>query len=125
MSSETLERRFATVGACVTVAHGPWQGEPRIDVRTDARGEYFDVRFAGGERTVELEVVDVQPRDRHLLLVARAGRADTAKGSVPPPQCRLRPSGRVVLRSGGGTRPSGGARSTGRAACRAGAARRT
>jgi hypothetical protein len=71
MSSETLERRFATVGARLTVARGPWQGEPRIDVRTDARSEYFDVRFAGGESRVELEVVDVQPRDRHLLLLAR------------------------------------------------------
>ena len=71
MSSETLERRFATVGARVTVVEGPWQGEPRIDVRTDARGEYFDVRFADGESEVELEVVDVRPRDRHLLLLAR------------------------------------------------------
>src|SRR5919197_1211396 len=73
MSSETLERRFATVGARVTVAQGPWQGEPRIDVRMDARGEYFDVRFAGGESEVELVVVDVEPRDRHLLLLARLG----------------------------------------------------
>jgi hypothetical protein len=73
MSSETLERRFAAAGARLTVAQGPWQGEPRIDVRTDARGEYFDVRFAGGESGVELEVVDVQPRDRHLLLLARVG----------------------------------------------------
>src|SRR5918992_5294135 len=73
MSSETLERRFAAVGARVTVVEGPWQGEPRIDVRTDARGEYFDVRFADGESEVELEVVDVRPRDRHLLLLARVG----------------------------------------------------
>ena len=73
MSSETLERRFAAVGARVKVADGPWRGEPRIDVRADARGEYFDVRFAGGESEVELEVVDAQPRDRHLLLLARVG----------------------------------------------------
>src|SRR5918996_5234184 len=71
MLSETLERRFAAVGARVKVAESPWRGEPRIDVRTDARGEYFDVRFAAGERGVELEVVDVQPRDRHLLVLAR------------------------------------------------------
>jgi hypothetical protein len=71
MSSETLERRFAVVGARLKVAEGPWRGEPRIDIRTDARGEYFDLRFARGERKVELEVVDVQPRDRHLLLLAR------------------------------------------------------
>jgi hypothetical protein len=71
MSSETLDRRFADVGARVKLADRPWRGEPRIDVRTDARGEYFDVRFAAGEGDVELEVVDVQPRDRHLLLLAR------------------------------------------------------
>jgi hypothetical protein len=73
MSSETLERRFAAAGARVKVADHPWRGEPRIDIRTDARGEYFDLRFAGGGRNVELEVVDVQPRDRHLLLLARVG----------------------------------------------------
>src|SRR5439155_26801619 len=73
MSSETLERRFAAVGARLKVAEGPWRGEPRIDVRSDARGEYFDLRFAGREPDVELEVVDAQPRDRHLLLLARVG----------------------------------------------------
>src|SRR5438552_5772488 len=73
MPSETLERRFAAVGARLKVAEGPWRGEPRIDVRSDARGEYFDLRFAGREPDVELEVVDVQPRDRHLLLLARVG----------------------------------------------------
>jgi hypothetical protein len=73
MSSETLERRFAVIGARVMVADRPWRGEPRIDVRTDVRGEYFDLRFAGGGRRVELEVVDVEPRDRHLLLLARVG----------------------------------------------------
>jgi hypothetical protein len=73
MSSETLGRRFGTVGARLKVAEKPWRGEPRIDIRRDGRGEYFDVRFAGGGRDVELEVVDVQPRDRHLLLLARIG----------------------------------------------------
>ena len=45
MSSEMLERRFAAVGARLKVAEGPWRGEPRIDIRTDGRGEYF-----GGQR---------------------------------------------------------------------------
>jgi hypothetical protein len=73
MSSEMLERRFAAMGARLKVAEGPWRGEPRIDIRVDARGEYFDLRFAAGDRGVDLEVVDVQPRDRHLLLLARVG----------------------------------------------------
>ena len=73
MGIETLERRFAAVGARLKVAAGPWRGDPRIDIRIDARGEYFDIRFAGGGPAVELEVVDVQPRDRHLLLLSRIG----------------------------------------------------
>jgi hypothetical protein len=71
MSTEVLERRFAAAGARLKVPDGPWRGEPRIDVRADSRGEYFDLRFGGGDADVELEVVDVQPRDRHLLLLAR------------------------------------------------------
>ena len=47
--------------------------EPRIDIRLDGRGEYFDLRFAGGEGVVELEVIDARPRDRHLLPLARIG----------------------------------------------------
>jgi hypothetical protein len=73
MSTEILERRFAAIGARLKVAQGPWRGEPRIDIGADARGEYFDLRFNGGGTEVELEVVDVQPRDRHLLLLARVG----------------------------------------------------
>jgi hypothetical protein len=73
MSSEALARRFAAVGARLNVAAGPWRGQPRIDICRDGRGDYFDLGFAGGERMVELEVVDVQPRDRHLLLLARVG----------------------------------------------------
>ena len=71
MSSETLERRFAAIGARVKIAEGPWRGEPRIDVRTDRRGEYFDLGFADGASSVEVEVVDVRPQARHLLLLAR------------------------------------------------------
>jgi hypothetical protein len=61
------------VGARLKVAEGPWRGEPRIDIRSDGRGEYFDLRFAGGQGVVELDVIDVRPRDRHLLLLARIG----------------------------------------------------
>src|SRR6266498_2971934 len=71
MSSDTLERRFAAVGARVKVAQAPWRGEPRINIHADARGEYFDIRFTGSDAAVELDVVDVQPHDRHLLLLAR------------------------------------------------------
>src|SRR5918996_1302927 len=68
MGTEVLERRFAAIGARVNVAGRP-EGATRIDVRSDGRGEFFDVRFAGSGRLVELEVVDVDRSDRHLLLL--------------------------------------------------------
>jgi hypothetical protein len=68
-----LERRFAEIGARVKVEEGPWLGVPRIDVRSDRRGEYFDLSFAHGEREVEVEVVDARRADRHLLLLVRNG----------------------------------------------------
>jgi hypothetical protein len=72
MGTEVLERRFAAIGARLNVV-GPPAGAPRIDVGSDARGEFFDVRFAGSGRPVELEVVDVNRTDRHLLLLVRDG----------------------------------------------------
>jgi hypothetical protein len=75
MHTEVLERRFAEIGARVKVEEGPWLGVPQIDVRVDRRGEYFDFLFVGGEREVELQVVDADRADRHLLLLVRDGEA--------------------------------------------------
>ena len=72
MGTEVLERRFAAIGARLNIV-GPPAGSPRIDVRSDPRGEFFDIRFGGGGRVVELEVVDVDRGDRHLLLLVRDG----------------------------------------------------
>jgi hypothetical protein len=73
MSNQALERRFAAIGARVKVDDGPRRGMPLIDVRSDRQGEYFDLSFEGGDREVELDVVDVLRRDRHLLLLVRNG----------------------------------------------------
>lgn len=43
---------------------------PGIDIGTDERGEFFDIRLAGDQR-VEYEVVDLRPDLRHLLLLGR------------------------------------------------------
>ena len=67
MSTEVLQRRFNEIGAHLQVPDAPWHGTPRLDVL----GSTFDVRFGRGRESVELEVVDVKPRDRHLLLLAR------------------------------------------------------
>jgi hypothetical protein len=71
--NEVLERRFAAMGARLSLPEPPWHGAPRIDVRSDGFGEYFHIGFRGGGREVGLEVVDVRPRERHLLLLVRDG----------------------------------------------------
>src|SRR5437867_4258584 len=43
-------------------------GGLEIDVRSDRRGEFFDLRVSPD---VTLETLDVRPRDRHLVLLAR------------------------------------------------------
>lgn len=73
MSTEMVMRRFAVIGARVKVS-GDGHRVPRIDVRSDRRGEFFEVRFAGRGNAVQLELVDVAPAERHLLLLARDGK---------------------------------------------------
>lgn len=70
MRHDVLQRRLAVIGARIKIV-GPPAGAPRIDIGSDARGEFFDVRFAGNGYPVELEVVDVDRVDRHLLLLVR------------------------------------------------------
>jgi hypothetical protein len=72
MGTNTLERRFATIGARVKTV-GVGRGAPQIDVRSDRRGEFFEVRFTGRGNAVDLEVVDIARAERHLLLLARDG----------------------------------------------------
>jgi hypothetical protein len=66
---EVLERRFAEMGARLSLAQQPWYGAPRIDVR----GALFDIGFTGKGLRAEVEVIDVDARDRHLLLLVRNG----------------------------------------------------
>ena len=156
MASETLERRFAAVGARLKIAAGPGEGSRGSTSGGIARGEYFDIGFAGEEPAVELAgrrrqpptgTCSARPRggekskflcghdERHWFVAAvpeeargvtgvatakealqpargpRAlGRAQAAEGSVSPPERRLRPPGRVVLRARHADRPAGRAR---------------
>ena len=73
-STNALERPFLKMGARVKFG----EPEPRrwtrilspfaLDVRSDREGEYFLVSKLAG---VSVEVLEVQPRDRHLVLLAR------------------------------------------------------
>jgi hypothetical protein len=72
MDTRVLKRRFAEIGARVKV-EGPARGAPRIDIRSDRQGEFFDISFRGGGEDAELAVVDTRPSDRHLLMLVRSG----------------------------------------------------
>src|ERR1700721_3632563 len=78
-----LHRYFARMGARGKVLEGePWsrrwgmsrsrQETPRIvlDIRRDKHGEYFEIRTAPGSEQ-EIVVLNVQPREKHLLLLSR------------------------------------------------------
>jgi len=76
-----LERAFARVGARVEFGQVNTRNrlsgrvvseDLALDVRRDERGEYFLISRSPTS-TTELVVLDVQPRDRHLLLLSRDG----------------------------------------------------
>jgi hypothetical protein len=72
MATEVLERRFAAIGARVKVIRTARDDSPRIDVGSDRRGEFFELRLAGGSR-ISLDVVEADRDDRCLLLLVREG----------------------------------------------------
>jgi hypothetical protein len=77
MATETLERRFAAIGARVKVVKGPrprlypWLPTGLLDVAVDTRGEYFQLRGWPG---IAVSVLDQDRDDRCLLLFVRVGR---------------------------------------------------
>jgi hypothetical protein len=78
MDTAFLAARFDRIGARLKVA-GPSPRRARttaaisLDVRSDRRGEFFEVTLRPGAGPV-VEPLDVRPADRHLLLLVREGR---------------------------------------------------
>jgi hypothetical protein len=69
--NELLEKAFEEMGARIKLREQSLHnGGVRLDIRNDKKGEFFDV--IANEDT-ELVVLDVQPDDRHLLLMTRTG----------------------------------------------------
>jgi hypothetical protein len=72
---DVLEAKFARIGARMKLVDRPSSrrivsGNVAFDVRSDRAGEFFEVvRFPLAE--AEIEVLDVQPADRHLLVLVR------------------------------------------------------
>lgn len=71
MDTNTLQRQFARMGARLKVNHGVATATGfSVDIRRDARGPYFDVALSPDAKR-EVEVLDLQPRLRHLVLLVR------------------------------------------------------
>ena len=70
MGIELIEKRFALMGARVRISEETRRNRAGIDIREDMEGEFFDIRIGENEK-VEYEVVDLQAKMRHLLLLAR------------------------------------------------------
>jgi hypothetical protein len=71
MNTGSIEKRFGRIGARVKVSDEGSQGRRAgIDISSDNRGEYFDIRIEPQEQVV-YEVIDSRPEMRHLLLMAR------------------------------------------------------
>ena len=74
MDASHIKTKFEKLGARAKVrplmqnGWRPVPGQIVIDVRHDRHGEFFDIRAAAD---ADVEVLDVQPRDRHLLLMVR------------------------------------------------------
>ena len=78
MDTNLLDTKFARIGARLKVADRPSRrsrtsGAISLDMQADRKGEFFEIiRQPGAE--VEVAVLDVQPADRHLLLLVREGQ---------------------------------------------------
>ena len=76
-SASVLERPFVKMGARVKLGAPkpqPWTRTARpfaLDVRKDRQGEYF---LVSKRADVSVEVLEVKPAERHLVLLARVPR---------------------------------------------------
>jgi hypothetical protein len=74
MDTNLIKTKFAKLGARARI--GPFvqkrgrlsSGQVVIDVQRDRHGEFFDIQADDG---ADVEVLDVQSKDRHLLLMVR------------------------------------------------------
>ncbi len=74
MDINLLQKNFGRMGARLAVSRleGRFRRGAGIDVNRDDNGEFFDIRVEPNA-TMRYEVVDVDARVRHLLLLARDG----------------------------------------------------
>jgi len=77
MDMQLLQHKFGLMGARVKIAPqarlSRTDARFTVDVRSDRKGEYFDIRLLENQQ-VEMNVLDVRPEMRHLLLMAPGGK---------------------------------------------------
>jgi hypothetical protein len=71
VEDQHIIEKFVRMGARATIRNGR---RLMIDIRRDHRGEYFDIT-RDPDRT-DLDIIDVRPALRHLLLLAREPQVD-------------------------------------------------
>jgi hypothetical protein len=78
MNANNLQSKFAMMGARFQVSIVPAQRSSEdyaVDIQKDRRGQFFDLRVPEPLRnSLEVNVLQTDKRDRHLLLFVR--RAD-------------------------------------------------
>ena len=74
MNTNLLDTKFACIGARLKIGDTPPRRKLAIslDVQADRKGEFFEILRAP-DAAAEIAVLDVQPADRHLLLLVRDG----------------------------------------------------
>ena len=77
MDTEHLTDKFLRIGARLKLASRPphrfrTKVDVVLDIGSDRHGEFFEITPRPGTN-VEVSVLDVQPADRHLLLLVREG----------------------------------------------------
>lgn len=76
MDTSLLNTKFTRIGARLKVADRPARRAPGVlslDVQSDRKGEFFEIARPPAFEA-EITVLDVQPADRHLLLLVREGK---------------------------------------------------
>jgi len=77
---ELVQKKFEAMGARVKMSDNidKWHRPAsfQINIGNDRKGEFFELSL--GEIPVELQIVDCQPRDRHLLLMVKIAETTQA-----------------------------------------------
>lgn len=70
MRTDVLEKKFSEMGARVKLREPGRSSSFSIDILNDEEGPYFDVQ---AEKRLEMQVLDLKKKDRHLLLMTKDG----------------------------------------------------